>query len=312
MIFDQAAGIIERHIPAVIKRMEQARVFLFDARAQDVLPKHSDVETVAMLHEHFFLPFPTMAVEDKATCTVLWDTEKDQEGLSGERGFLEIEPIDAWHVDAFVEGDDPEEAAAIKKVIEGYPEGSVLISEGRFGPVKLNPEGPIDFMGMVLWSALATKADGIIGVDIASRPKDQESLKLMTPPILRNVNVGLQEVFYFNSPNRFIVEDSPLKAAERHRKRQARKGKHKERIRRRHDRPTYTLLRPSEIRKRLNLPPLEAHGPKRPHERRRHSRTYRDGRYKAMKGKTVMIPATWVGDSEAVIGNHRYRILLDR
>ena len=58
MIFDQAASIIERHIPAVLKRVEQSRIFLFDARAQDVLPKHSDAETVEFLHEHFFLPFP--------------------------------------------------------------------------------------------------------------------------------------------------------------------------------------------------------------------------------------------------------------
>jgi hypothetical protein len=190
-----------------------------------------------------------------------------------------------------------------------------MIAEGRFGPVKLSPDGKIEFAGVVLWVALATKDHGILGMDMASRPRDRDSLRRLQVPILENVDTSLQEVFYFNSPNRFVVEECPLKAMARWKKRQEqrrRKKKVKERIRRKHDRPIYTLLRPKEIRVKLGLPPLAVGGPRRPHERRRHYRTYRDDRYTEMKGKTVIIPATWIGPSEATVKNRRYRILLDK
>ena len=122
-------------------------------------------------------------------------------------------------------------------------------------------------------------------------------------------------MFYFNSPNRFIVEECPIKAMARWKKRKERdrrKNKPVSRIRRRSDRPVYTLLRPKEIRAKLGLPPLESGGPRQPHERRRHYRTYRDERYVNMRDRTVIIPACWCGPSEACVGNRRYRILLDK
>jgi hypothetical protein len=170
---------------------------------------------------------------------------------------------------------------------------------------------------MVMWAALATKTQGIIGMGIASRPADRESLRRLQVPVLGNVNTSLQEVFYFNSPDRFIVEECPIKAMQRWKKRKQRerrkhKGKRRVQVRREHERPVYTLLKPKEIRVKLGLPALAAGGPRRPHERRRHYRTYRDERYVKMRNKTVVIPASWVGPSEATIGNRRYRILLDK
>ncbi len=316
-IFDSAAGVIEQHFPAIVKRVEKARLFLFPARPQDVLPKDYDAETLVTISEQFFLPFPTVAVEDAATCTIMWDTEKDQAGLGGVRGFIEIQPFTAESVSACREADvDAETVEEMQKIISKYPQGSMLIAEGRFGPVRLSAGGKIEFAGVALWVALATKADGIIGMDMASRPKDRESLVRLQAPILANVDTSLQEVFYFNSPERFILEDCPVKAMARWKKRKNRQRKRrkldKAQIRRRHERPVYTLLRPNEIRAKLGLPPLAVGGPQRPHERRRHYRTYRDDRYTKMKGKTVVIPATWVGPSDAEIGNRRYRILLDK
>ncbi len=314
-IFDGAAGIIERHLPAIVKRVEKARLFFFPGRAHEILPKDMDPETTAALHESFFLPFPTIAVEDTATCTIMWDTEKDQEGLDGVRGFIEIEPFSVATVGEFREGQDDEETEKIKAQVAKYPPGSMLISEGRFGPVKLNPHGKIEFAGLVMWVALATKNDGILGMDSVTRPGDRKSLQLLQGPVLSNVDTSLQEVFYFNSPNRFIVEECPIKAMARWKKCKNRKKTKKPvraQIRRKHDRPVYTLLRPKEIRAKLGLPPLTVGGVRRPHERRRHYRTYRDERYKGMKGKTVIVKACWVGPSTAVVKNRRYKILLDR
>ena len=47
------------------------------------------------------------------------------------------------------------------------------------------------------------------------------------------------------------------------------------------------------------------------HERRAHPRTFRSDRFKQMKGKTIMIPAKWIGTSEKIVGNKQYKVMLD-
>lgn len=83
-------------------------------------------------------------------------------------------------------------------------------------------------------------------------------------------------------------------------------------IPRHHDRPVYTLLTPQAIRQqyipRSKVPTGRKVGA---HERRRHYRTLRSDRFTRMRGRTIVVPATWVGPSEAVIGNRRYRVMLD-
>ena len=110
------------------------------------------------------------------------------------------------------------------------------------------------------------------------------------------------------TPKNFILEETP-KGHEK----LAAKGKKSLRV---HQRPLYTILRPNEIRKKLGLkdPTKEksSSGSRTvtPHERRRHPRrlTVESG-YK--ENRVIIIEACWVGSSEAVIGNKRYKVRLD-
>jgi len=131
-------------------------------------------------------------------------------------------------------------------------------------------------------------------------PNDCASAKA----ILRNVTVAFEEVMLFNDPEHFILETTPIGSpATRNRKR----------ILRSTERPRYTLLKPKQIRQRMQLPePEEGRGRRRPHERRAHTRTLGSAFYKKKRGSVIVIPATWVGPSEHVVGGKRYRVLLDR
>jgi hypothetical protein len=127
-------------------------------------------------------------------------------------------------------------------------------------------------------------------------------------PAFRNINmqgakVAIEEVSYFNRPDRFVVEKSPCSILK--------SRKQGPKIPRSDARPIYTPLTVHEIRERI-LPVGEGTGGKKaPHERRRHFRTFKAERYRAMKGQTIVIPATWIGPSEITKGRHHYRICLE-
>ncbi|KKM23781.1 hypothetical protein LCGC14_1611730 [marine sediment metagenome] len=306
MIFDKAAGIVERYIPALLQRFKAARLFMFPGRAHEVLPHEMDSETCEYLSELFGLPFKTVAIEDTATCTLLWDMEPNQQGLGGVRGFVETQPFDANHILECADGQDLDPVTA-RAWCSRYPAGSHMISEGLIGPITLKGDKLL-VRGEVKWFALATKDGGILALDTPSDTKASEA-RALTNAVLKNVDQSLQELFYFNTPNRFIVEEFPLYITK---KRKRRTKAQDRKVERSPDRPKYTLLMPKQIRARLGLSEPGDGGPKRPHERRRHLRTFHHERFTKMKGKTIVIPATWIGPHEAVIGRKRYRILLDR
>jgi hypothetical protein len=120
------------------------------------------------------------------------------------------------------------------------------------------------------------------------------------------VTAAARTIMYFNDPENFVVEDRP---PEREKKRP------KGRIAREHERPTYTVLKPTQIRRRLRLkdPDEEGGTKKRPHERRAHLRTYPDDIVKWPKahGRTIVVKACWIGPHTAEFNGHRYKVLID-
>ena len=77
-------------------------------------------------------------------------------------------------------------------------------------------------------------------------------------------------------------------------------------------RPNYILLYPKEIRKYMGTE-HEAAGPRAGHERRAHLRQYPNDikRFPKAHGKVIQIASTWVGSTEKVVGNKKYRVVLD-
>ena len=114
----------------------------------------------------------------------------------------------------------------------------------------------------------------------------------------------LEAAFIFISQiyqkDRFILESSSTK------KRNNKSNK----IARSHDRPKYTILKPKEIRTKTGMSSGITGNKRSPHERRAHCRVLRHKRYGENIGKTIKIKSTWIGESEKVVGNKKYKVIL--
>ena len=304
MIFDQLAGIAEAHWPHLMKILHKVRLFEFPARPQDVLKRTFTAEEAETWSERFFLPFGHVAIEDKATCVVMWDSLPNQCGLSGQRYFIDCLPI-YGSIDNFREGDRENAEEALASLQAKFPKGAMIVTVGQVDRLTLTPPD-------------RTYLDGTVGsLMVADKHKIHftpaqfaEMVRQGVSPFevraaLTNAKVAIEEVLYFNTCERFVVERTPVKP-------RVLKGRTKGRLLRSHDRPLYTLLTPREAREHMRLDAVVG-GRAHPvaHERRRHLRTYSADRYVNVKGKTKVIPATWVGPSEAIVGKHRWKVRLD-
>lgn len=374
MLFDKMCGIAERHYPPLKSVLDNARLFKFEGVPHEILndmmSDYTD-EEVKEVYDSFHLPYDCVAVEDGASCIMISDIEDNQIGLGSDRFFAEIIRVDnkdtnyfndaAYGFQAFkqalidtnkidsdlyvivfgkgympniydkttmksIVGDE-----CMRKDLEIYlDEHANIESTSRLG---------FTVDGHLIKILFGSKKKGIVVKSVkeffdanGNKNTDMENKILETRlfgQFMRNVSTAYEELIYFNSPTRFILKETKIL------KKKPKSNKNKNHIRRSNERPIYTVLKPEEIRRRLNLPTGytgKSHSSPRPHERRRHFRFLSSDRYRYnekgeelprkiipygdRKGeeyyKKIDIPATWIGPSEAVVGSHRYRVVLER
>lgn len=308
MMFDRLCQLAEKWLTHLRPSLERAALFTFDKPAHELLKEqsHPDAEEAEFLNDTFFLPFPHVALEDPGSVILLKDLE-DSPGLAKGREFVELIDYDRAARSGFFDGDTMPPMAP----------GSVMVNIGTVSSV-------LDFTAATLrWRTVGTlwqsfyftgdraayiydaleKKVTVNGVEHPLRPGEGKSLEKAA---LQNANTALEEIWLINTPHRFVLEEIPRKVRDPAKSRL---------IPRSHERPRYTLLEPSAIRHRMRLEEpkdLGRTGKKKvPHERRKHYRTMRSERYKAARGKTILIPAIWVGPTETKVGNKKYRVRVD-
>ena len=273
MIFDQLCGMVERvpEFSGLRKAVSQCKLFYLNVSGEvwpDELPACFDTETQTFLSNNFFLPFPCVAVEDKTSVIILADGEFEQRGLSGVRHWI----------------------MARRPRLPGSADTTFDVSAGTIED--------ISFDNGKHWKCVFQIASVYTLVD-------GKMQQIPEAPFLghfhHDILFAIQELFYINTPSRFVMETSPTRQ-------RVEKPGH---ILRSPDRPIYTVLAPTEIRKRMALPVPPQGGTKRPHERRSHYRTLASNHFKNKQGQVILIPACWIGPSENVVGNKRYRVILD-
>lgn len=293
MIFDRFARLAEKHLPQkVTDTLEKAKLFSFPYIAHEVLPHTYTEEEYLFLRDNFFLPFPVVAVEDPGGVIVLEDTEENARGTKVTRMFAECMPMDA-DMSAFADGHkvDPN---------KDYPLAGKGAYALNFGWFKYESVGARTWEGHgVLEATVVANTEEIFGV---LGPRDMgDAIKA----VLKNVGTAIQEVMYLNCPDKFLLEKQPVGKPRR-------KGRDKKPISRSHERQVFTLLSPHAIREEMGVQDLLSEKRRQgAHERRAHVRTLRSKRYKEARGKRIVIPATWVGLSEAVAKGKRYKVRLD-
>jgi hypothetical protein len=318
LFFDRFAGIVEKWFQNLIPIIQKTKLFVFAGRAHEVLPRWISEEEMRKIEEEFFLPFPNVAIEDTLSLIVMWDVVKDQRGLHCERHFMEYMEFGVPMTEA-----DSETDRLLSHDLPNWP-SDVEFKEAR---KKIDPRTAMITHGIINDSILTGNLDthgqpeviheyqvmeGCIvhpdgSIDPMESILDKEGITSTVKATTRNAWVAMKEIWYFNSPDKFILEERPDNS-DRTMTKALKLGK----IARRHQRPTYTILHPQTIRQRLHLPPLTHGGPKSPHERRAHRRTFHSDKFWRMKGKSIIIPAAWIGPSEAKVGKKIYRVLLDK
>lgn len=299
MLFDKLAGFIERHVPEMVEQIEKTSLFDFPYRAHEaVRPGMFTQEDL----EQFFLPFPQVAIEDRATCTFLFDSAEKQAGLSAPRCFIDVMAVGGRDPDAFQGGGRAMDGQARQWAQQ---EGLHQFAFGRLLSVEL-PEGSTDYkIAGYVDRLLILNGRGEILSDL-----DSHEMRFLPDAadacrgVLGNAITATEELMLINrNPEYFILEQSPVKV------RQTKKG----RITRSPDRPRFVPLKPDTIRRIMDVKTPVENGPggRRPHERRRHWRLLNSERFTHKRGQRILVEACWVGPSESVVGKTRYRVRLD-
>jgi hypothetical protein len=301
MLFDKLAGFIEKNTPEFVKRFQAAALFDFPYRAHDaVKPGTFTTEDL----EEFFLPFPAVAIEDRATCTVLFDTQDNQIGLENSpRLFVDITPMKAKDPEAFVH--KSKFGSMLDKSV--IPDNLFQSAFGKIHSLVLGDKGNYQVEGQVDSLVLFDDRGTVLLEVSAAQDKDDPfaamAFEETKAGVLGNVVTSIEELMLANRNKQlFVLEHSPLKP----------KPIKKGRIARSHDRPNYVMVTPDAIRKIMGVTgPSPSSGSREGHDRRRHWRTLRSDRFVHRQGERILIDAMWVGPSDAVVGNRRYKVRLD-
>lgn len=302
MIFDQFAGFIERHEPAMVEAARQIHLFEFPYQAHKIIGPDAFVQEDL---DDFILPFPMVAIEDSAGCVILIDSQEKQFGLKSPRAFIDIVPMgkDREH---FANHDDTSTAEQRQ---EAKQEGLHQIAFGELHSMALvqSPDKPSTYQiqARVLRFVVMDKR-GNLRLDLNVQDFADPESKQAMQGIFRNVTTAIEELMLAQKDRRlFVLEKAPV------RPREEKKG----RIARSQDRPKYVLLSPEAIRQEMGIKATAGKGEggqKAPHERRRHWRTLRSERFTHKQGERILIEAHWVGQSEVIRGGKtRYRVRLD-
>lgn len=343
--WDFTCSVVERHMPNIAPLLRQAHLFCFPHIPQDVLTKSMPLEQCLFWRENFALPYPITAIEDRVGLLIMWDspyldsedwatrvmeearkkspvnlhpvmTPTDpRRGLLHRRFFLDIMPT--WTIldgTAKLPTNDP---------VLLPTEDAVMIQFGVAEPKSIEPTSfHIDGIPFGYWavgkSGVLFRDHSRVSPRVSTRDEpllpsavDQEMAERFRAS-LSNAKCFMEEVMWFNNPDRFVVEE--LTETARAPRPKSRKGT----IKRASERPVYHSWTPVDVRKVRERGAIgEASGEalkKRGHWRRGHFRTLSDPRYarSGMRGRTILIRPTFVGETAFYVERSHYRLLLGK
>lgn len=299
MIFDTLCGVVERHAPSLRTYLDDAALFFLDAAPHDILDKSVTAEELQFLDENFHLPFPVIAIEDAASCVILADNEPKQIGLGTERTFIECQRCN--NVAASMFGLDVQAEIQAAQRDTHFPEGTAIVSVGR-----IKPEAGTDgkwLVSGVLQACFVANSESVLIDPQKIELMGDEVWQQLVQSALRNAMTAIEEVRYFNTPNRLVFETRPLNHT----------VYATSQILRSHDRPIYSLLTPEQITEAIKNDPPNGMASSMYVDATKRSRQWRaiSSIRVANGAKSVVVPAEWIGPVEARGAKREYRVRLD-
>lgn len=316
MLFDKLCGIVESPQalhgpirgeplpPDLIRLLVGLRGLAADANVFEfpVVPHEIEFrqevtrDNRELLGERFCLPFRTVAVEDKASCVILQDATPDAKGLAPRRGFVEVSPVYGDPAN-YIKRDRTAEQEYLRRC--NIPADAVQVVWGALEDMKYEdfviPRSSVSYY---CGGAIIATKKRVFHYDLG------EDAKADVKHALDNVRIGIEELAYANMPSRWVVEVLTAQSRE-----EAKAG----RLRRSHQRPRFTTLTPGELRTLFGREDDRERKSPVVHQRRGHWRLLRSERFakSGLKGQHLWIEATWVGETEAVVGNKKYIVRTD-
>ena len=303
MLFDLLCKVAEKNpeeelISAAVRN---ANLFILhdDYVESDLCKIDVDSEWVDWAENTFSLPFQVVAFEGPNALVVFIDKTVGTIGIREERIFIYFTKYDMNTLDP---SDNPPLKDFTKEQMVSYYEDNTLVNMAIGVTKETNYDLAEAQLSSVVYVALAYTSTTKDGLNLSAIPEEH------VPPHLRD-SIHNVVMTYFHSlvqcsePKNFILETHPKKIKD---------PSKSKKIPRSHQRPQYTLLEPNKIRKIMGLdsPGVPTGKTVRPHERRAHTRILRSERYGDNRGKRINIKATWVGPSEAIVGNKIYKVWL--
>jgi len=235
------------------------------------------------------MPFPVIAIEDEAQCTVVKADER--EGRNGWYNCVVTFPMRAGEGQAQMVGLTPE---FLKLPIMGYctifaqanPEENEIFHLGAVGTAVERGRFKEEYF-------------------ILQEHLESQEMDAMREVARHSISVAFCAIRLCMLPKLWVVEKKPTKVRKHNAKRAARS----------HHRPRYTLMTISQIAKVVKNKKLRDEakkGTRSSHFRRGHMRTFHSERFKFMQGKSIYIEPQWIGPKEGTNGKYKYRVLTDK
>lgn len=312
MLFDKFARITENNlIPGLnefnYQILEKLKLFKFEGISHEILPKEIDDDYI---NENFFLPFDIVGIEDNASLVILINSEPNQSDFKKKRYFIEVISSKV-SLKNFGVGPDPSKYDIdLSKYSDNYflradVDEIICIAHGVINYIV--PENKYFGADTNLYHVHYFQGTDTVHPDDSFLREFCFSNTDMRNASAINAMTALQQIAFMNSDNFFILE-SRLK------KQRKNKSKKNTRILRSHERSNYIMLRPKEIRDRLNLPlkqdPNQTRKSPHPHDRRAYRKTIHPN--DPEKRRRIKVRATWVGPNIVETNKRIYKVLLDR
>lgn len=305
MIFDRLAMVTERWLSVLRAPMGIAALLDLPDPPPQELPHEFDAAVLAFLTEAFFLPFPVVAVEDRASCVLLWDGVENQAGLGGVRYFADCLPLDGSNAGAYKRLlDHPARKSldALGGVPKKWmPKDTVLVTYGRVKSATTCQETKrrVRVLPTVeVTGAVIADQRRMVPAPGAHHPEVRQQLATVAA---QDVRVAYEDLFYSNTPSRLVVESKPLREP------RVLAGH----FPRSNSRPRYAFWTVEETVRAFEGKVINGRGFYAPHSRRRHHKHVDVARFVLRFGQSSVVPACWLGPTEAILRGRHYRVRVD-
>jgi hypothetical protein len=309
----------KNHIPEKFRQyINRAKLFAFDMYPTETL-EGIDLEEIQDLVFNFCLPFPVVAVEDKTSCVILWDTIKNSVGIEFRRGMMEIVDTKNYTNEKSFKASsqDLENGFTDEQHRESCEEMEKIFGKGNFPMVFRCGYSQLNWdEGLKKWSGRSELeeckyilSDGKEMDLLRSSFYDRKLKDGMDQDFGRGTITAYEELIRMSAIKSFILEKKPIKKNKKNKYLYS------------YEKPIYTTVSPKHARSIMGIKKSKEESEKqikerRAHIRREHERHLTSPKFTRKQGQTIKVkrtyvPSIWSGDSENIVGKHHYKVLLD-